>query len=121
MRRPAVARDDLLARLFQWLDTEQGMMSIKAIDDVGAALEEAHLDIGKRRIVWPDGKRLTIDQTVRRIQSKTAIDFNVIESHVLCWLEMRSNQDRPQEKQRKDFGAWITRWIEDHKRGKSET
>jgi hypothetical protein len=40
VRRPTALRDALLARLFQWLDTEEGMTSMKAIDDVAAALQK---------------------------------------------------------------------------------
>ena len=56
MRKPTALRDDVLARLFQWLDAQEGMLSMRAFDDVGAALEGVDLDIEKRRIVWPDGR-----------------------------------------------------------------
>ena len=121
MRKFTVPRDDLLARLFQWLDTEEGMISMKAIDNVAAALEAVDLDVQERRIVWPDGNRLTLDETVRRIQIKTAIDFHVIENYVICWLEMRFEPNDLDEKQMEDFEVQINRWIEDHKREKAES
>ena len=120
MIKLTLPRDDLLARLFQWLDTEEGMISMKAIDDVAAALEGVDLDVEERRIVWPDGKRLTIDQTVKRIQNNTAIDFHVIESSVICWLEMRFEPTGLDERQMEDFKVQINQWIEDHKREKGE-
>jgi hypothetical protein len=103
VRRLTVPRDDRLARLFQWLDTEEGMISMKAMDHVAAALEEGNLDVKERRIVWPHGKRLTIDQTARRIQKKTGMDFHLIKSYVICWLEMRFEPNGPDEKQTEDL------------------
>jgi hypothetical protein len=120
VRKLTLPGDDLLARLFQWLDTEEGMISMKAIDDVAAALEGVDLDIEERRIVWPDGKRLSIDQAVKRIQNKTAIDFHVIESHVICWLEMRFEPNGLDERQMEGFKGRINQWIKDHKREKGE-
>ena len=120
MRKPTALRDDVLAGLFRWLDTQEGMTSMRAFDDVAAVLEGADLDIEKRRIVWPDGKRLTIDQAVRRIQNKTAIDFHVIESHVMCWLEMRFAPNRLEERQMEDLEVQINQWIENHKLEKGE-
>ena len=120
MRKPTVLRDDVLARLFQWLDTQEGMLSMRAFDNVAVALEGVGLDIEKRRIVWPDGKRLTIDQTVKRIQNKTTIDFHIIESHVICWLKMRCEPKGLDEKQMECLEVKINRWIEDHRREKGK-
>ena len=120
MRKLALPRDDLLARLFQWLDTQEGMISMKAIDDVAAALEGVEIDGKERRIVWPDGKRLTIDQAVKRIQNKTSSDLHVIESSVICWLEMRFEPNGLDERQMEDFKVQINQWIKDHEREKGE-
>ena len=79
------------------------MTIMRAFDDVAVALEGVDLDIENRRIVWPDGKRLTIDQTVKRIQNKTAIDFHIIESYVICWLEMHLEPNGLDEKQMERF------------------
>ena len=118
VRRLTVPGDDLLVRLFQWLDTEEGMSSMKAVDHVAAALEGVDLDTKERRIVWPDGRRLTIDQTVRRIQNKIAMDFHLIESHVICWLEMRFEPNALDQKQMEDFEVQINEWIKAHKQEK---
>ena len=89
MRRPTVPGDDLLVSLFQWLDTEEGMTSMKAIDEVAATLEGADLDVESRRIVWPGGKRMTIRQAAKRICSNVDADLQVVQSHLICWMEMR--------------------------------
>jgi hypothetical protein len=116
VRRPTVPGDDLLVSLFQWLDTEEGMTSMRALDEVAVALEGVDLDVEKRRIVWPDGKRLTIDQTARRIRNKTATDLRVVETHLMCWMAMRFEPKGLDRKQMEAFEFRINQWVEDHKR-----
>ena len=116
MRRPTVPGDALLVSLFQWLDTEEGMTSMRALDEVAAALEGVDLDVERRRVVWPDGKRLTIDQTARRIRNKTATELRAIETHVLCWMEMRFEPKGLDRKQTEAFEVRVNQWVEDHKR-----
>ena len=116
MRKPTVLGDDLLVSLFQWLDTEEGMTSMKAIDEVAAALEGVDLDVEKRRIVWPDGKRLTIDQTAKKLLNKIDADFQVVESHVMCWMEMRFEPKGLDRNQMEAFEVQLNQWIQGHKR-----
>ena len=120
MTKLTVPKDERLARLFEWLDTEEGMISAKANENVAEALQGAALDVKERRIVWPDGRRLTIDQTVRRIRKKTVIDFHVIETHVMCWMEMRFAPKGLSRKQMETFEIQLSQWIEDHKRERSK-
>ena len=116
MRKPTVPEDDLLVSLFQWLDTEAGMTSMKAIDEVAAALDGADLDVESRRIVWPRGKRMTIDQTAKKLLNKIDADFQVVESHVMCWMEMRFEPKGLDGKQMEAFEVQLNEWIQDHKR-----
>ena len=88
MKNATAPKDDFLAGFIQWLDTEEGQISMEATDDVAAALEAADLDIQQRRIIWPDRKRLTIAQTAKRIHKYTGTDLEAIKSHVIGWLEM---------------------------------
>ncbi len=121
MRKPTVPGDDRLVSLFQWLDTEEGMTSMKAIDQVAAALEGADLDLEKRRIVWPNGKRLTIEQTTRRIQKKFPADFRFVENHVMCWMEMRFEPKGLDRDQTEAFRVRIGQWLEAHKRSQGHS
>jgi hypothetical protein len=116
VRKPTVPRDDQLARLFRWLDTEEGMLSMKAIDEVAAALEGVELDVEKRRIVWPGGKRLTIEQTARRLQNRISADLRVVESHIMCWMEKRFEPEGLDVRQMEALAAQISRWIKDHRK-----
>ena len=48
----------------EWMDAPEGQQSIEALDLVFAALQHAGVDARQRKIVWADGKRLSIEQSV---------------------------------------------------------
>jgi 23S rRNA G2069 N7-methylase RlmK/C1962 C5-methylase RlmI len=85
-----------------------------ALEAVAAALQGAQVDIEKRRIVWPDGKKLTIDGTAARIQRRSGSDLKAITSHVIGWLEMHFEPTGLDEEQMDLFEANIQEWIEDY-------
>ena len=53
----------------EWMDAPEGQQSIEALDLVFAALEHAGVDAGQRKIVWANGTRLSIEQSVARIHA----------------------------------------------------
>jgi hypothetical protein len=53
----------------EWMDAPEGQQSIQALDQVFDALEHAGIDARHRKIVWADGKRLSIEQSVERIHA----------------------------------------------------
>ena len=68
----------------EWMDAPEGQQSIQALDQVFDALEHAGVDARHRKIVWADGKRLSIE----RIHAKhPGVPRYLIETHVLGWLE----------------------------------
>ena len=81
--------DNLVIEGFlDWMDAPEGQQSIEALDLVFAALEHAGVDAGQRKIVWADGKLLSIEQSAERIHAgHPGVPHNLIETHVLGWLE----------------------------------
>ena len=53
----------------EWMDTPEGQHSIDALDLVFDALEHAGVDARWRKIIWDDGKQLSIKQSVERIHA----------------------------------------------------
>jgi hypothetical protein len=52
-------------------------------------LERAEVDAESRQIIWADGKRLSIAALAPRINEEyTDVPIDLIETHVICWLEM---------------------------------
>ena len=117
MKRPKVGQNDFHEGFSRWLDSEEGQISLEATDDVFGALEDAGVDMEARRIIWPDGDRLTIDHTAQKIHEDTGADIESIKSHILGWLEMGFDPEGLDEEQMELFEEKIDAWIEAFKAG----
>jgi len=114
MKKRPVPHDDFFDGFFQWLGSDKGETSMEAMEAVAAALQGADLDIKERRIIWPDGKRLTIYESAEKIQKQTGTDLQSIKSHIVGWLEMDFEPKGLNEKEMELFEAQINDWIEDY-------
>jgi len=104
--------DDFL----EWMDSSEGQQSIEAHDLVFDALENAGVDAKRRLIVWDDGKRLSIEQSVERIHAghpDTPLDQ--IEIHVVGWLESCAPESCS-ERQLEKLDRLIEPWLDDYER-----
>src|ERR1700729_3877396 len=70
-RRAESAFEDnpVINGFLEWMDAPEGQQSIEALDLVFGALEHAGVDARQRKIVWADGKRLSIEQSAERIHA----------------------------------------------------
>ncbi len=85
--------------------------SEQALFDVLDALEQAAVDARERRIVWPDGARLSIEDTARKIHSDSGAPLDMVQSHVVGWLEMTYEPQGLDEDQMEEFERLIEQWI----------
>jgi hypothetical protein len=87
------------------LESEQALL------DVLDALAEASVDARARKIVWPDGVRLSIEDTARRVHSESGAPLDRVQSHVVGWLEMSYEPEGLDEEQMEEFERLIELWI----------
>jgi len=75
--------------LFEWMDSPRGPLSDEVREDTWQRLEKVDVDAADRKLIWEDGKRLSIDESVQRIRGDYP-DFpaELIETHLIAWLEM---------------------------------
>ena len=100
----------------EWMDAPEGQQSIQALDQVFDALEQAGVDARHRKIVWADGKPLSIEQSVERIHAKhPGVPRYLIETHVLGWLE-NCAPESCSEHQLEELDRLIEPWLDDHER-----
>ena len=72
----------------EWMGLSEGERSVYALDLVFAALDNADVDPKRRKIVWDDGKRLSIEQSAECIHAEHPdVPRDLIETHVVGWLE----------------------------------
>ena len=99
-----------------WMDAPEGQQSIEALDLVFDALAHAGVDARQRRIVWSDGKRLSIEQSAERIRAEhPGVARELIESHVVGWLES-CVPDSYTERQLEELDRLIEPWLDEYER-----
>jgi hypothetical protein len=98
----------------EWMDAPEGQQSIEALDLVFGALEHAGVDARQRKIVWADGKRLSIEQSTDRIHAgHPGVPRHLIETHVLGWLENCAPESYS-ERQLEELDRLIGPWLDDY-------
>ena len=101
----------------EWLGSSEGMESMEAVDCVFNALDGARVDPCARRIIWPDGESLNIDQSVERIKKDSGLSSQVILSHLISWLQMEYTPEGFDEKQMERFENQIDSWVQGYENG----
>ena len=100
----------------EWMDAPGGQQSIEALDLVFGALEHAGVDARQRKIVWADGKRLSIERSTDRIHAgHPGVPRHMIETHVLGWLENCAPESYS-ERQLEELDRLIGPWLDDYER-----
>ena len=98
------------------MDAPEGQQSIEALDLMFAALQRAGVAANQRKIVWADGKRLSIEPSAERIHAgHTGVARDLIETHVLGWLES-CEPEACSERQLEELDRLIEPWLDDYER-----
>jgi hypothetical protein len=98
----------------EWMGSPEGQHSVDALDVVFAALEKADVDARRRKIVWEDGKRLSIPESAERIHTEYPdLPREAIETHVVGWLENFAPQSYS-ERQLDELDRLTERWLDDY-------
>lgn len=73
------------------------------------------VDATHRKLIWDDGKRLSIDESVQRIRGDYP-DFPVelIETHLIAWLEMEFAPKTYSQEQIDELDRLTEAWTNDH-------
>jgi hypothetical protein len=106
-----------LEGLAAWMDSPAGELSSEVLDAVWTLLEKVDVDAKQRKIIWEDGQRLSITESVQRIHAGCP-DFplELIETHLLGWLEMEFVPPNASPEQLDELDRLTESWIEDHER-----
>lgn len=114
MKRTPRPETDFIEGFAQWLESEEGLQSMDALDCVYDALDGASVDIFEKRIIWPDGQRLTIEQSAERIHSEMSLCQHAIINHIVGWLQMEYLPEGLDDEQMEMFESQINAWVEEY-------
>jgi len=102
-----------------WMASPDGEQSMEVMDTVLALLDDVEVDAKARQLIWPDGQRLSIDESVQRIHAAySQFPAAQIEDRLISWLEMGYAPEDYSEQQLDQFDRHTERWIKAHYRGR---
>ncbi len=106
-----------LEDFFDWMGSPEGELSGVVSDAVWMLLEKVDVDAKNRKIIWEDGKGLSITESVQHIHADR-LDFplDLIETHLIGWLEMEFAPPTYSQKQLDELDRLTDKWIKDHER-----
>ena len=101
--------------LFEWMDSPRGKLSDEVREAVWQGLEKVDVGATHRKLIWEDGRRLSIDESVQRIHGDYP-DFSVelIETHLIAWLEMEFAPKTYSKEQLDELDQLTEKWVNDY-------
>jgi hypothetical protein len=100
----------------EWKDSPEGQQSTEVLDLVFDVLGDVEVGARRRKIVWTDGQRLSIEQVVNRIHVENPdMPCDLIEAHVFGWLENCAPESYS-EQQMEEFDRLMEPWLRDYER-----
>ena len=101
--------------LFEWMDSPRGQLSDEVREATWQRLEKVDVDATDRKLIWEDGKRLSIDESVQRIRGDYP-DFPVelTETHLIAWLEMEFAPKSYSREQLDELDRLTEKWVNAH-------
>ncbi len=105
------AADDFL----DWMASPYGQLSSEVLENVWDALKGVGVDAENQKLNWPDGARLSIDESVQRIHGEFA-DFpaDLIEAHLIGWLEQVYEPEEYTPAQMDELDELVGQWVDAH-------
>jgi hypothetical protein len=101
---------------FDW-NSPEGQFNDEVMNAVWAILEKVDVDARKRKLIWPDGQRLSINQSVKRIHNDhPSFPLEWIDSHLTAWLETVFVPQNYSQEQLDEFDRLTDKWVDDHDR-----
>jgi hypothetical protein len=111
-----LAENPFAQEFVDWMDSPEGHSSIEVSDVLWDLMEDVQLDARQRKIIWPEGKGLSIDESVERIH-KLYPDFpsERIASFLTSWIEQYA-PDSYSEERLDELDRLTEEWLDQYER-----
>jgi hypothetical protein len=101
--------------LMEYMSSPRGQLSDEVREVTWQILEEVDVDAADRKLIWGDGNRLSIDESVQRIhQEYPEYPVDLIEARVVSWLEMEFTPEGYSQDQMDELDRLTEAWVDDH-------
>ena len=101
--------------LFEYMDSARGQLADEVREVTWQILAKVEVDAVDRKLIWEDGRRLSIDESVQRIYT-TCQEYPVdlIEGRLISWLEMEFTPKGYSQEQLDEMERLTDEWVDDH-------
>ena len=101
------------------MDSSDGELSDEVRELTWQSLKNVDVDASARTLIWKDGKRLSIDESVQRIHADyPKFPLDLIETQLIGWLEMEFAPESYSQEQLDELDRLTEEWIDDHNGGR---
>ena len=104
----------------EWVDSPEGQLWLDMSDTLEVPLKHVGLDVRQRKFLWPDAKRLDLDQSVRRVRriNQQYPDFpeDKIEEFLIYWIQELYVPEGYSESQMDELERLTEQRAKDHER-----
>lgn len=106
----------LFEDFFDDLDSEQNELALEARYTLCQLLNRADVDAKAREIIWSNGERLSIRQSIQRLsQGCPQYRFEMVELQFVFWL-MEFSPESNSQAQSDEYEALTERWLDEYSR-----
>ena len=101
--------------LSEWIESPRGQLSDEVREAAWQKLEKVDVDATHQKLIWEDGKRLSIDESVKRIYvDYPDFPLELIETHLIAWLEMEFAPESYSREQLDELDQLTEEWVNAH-------
>jgi hypothetical protein len=101
--------------LMEYMSSPRGQLSDEVREVTWQILEEVDVDAADRKLIWDDGKRLSIDESVQRIHREyPEYPVDLIEARLVAWIEMEFAPEAWTQDQMDELDRLTEEWVDDH-------
>lgn len=115
-QEPNIFEDNpFLQGFLEWMVSPRGQLSNEVREVVWEMLDDIDVDAKRRVLIWDDGQCLSIAESVARIsQSYTDYPTDLIETHLIAWLEMNYIPPAYTPQQLDELDVLTDAWVTEH-------
>jgi hypothetical protein len=95
-------------------DDSREAFSEQVLEEVWQRLQDVHLDARRRQFLWPDKNALTFNESAQLLQQQfPSFPRELIETHMIGWIEMEYVPQGYSEEQLDEFERLIEKWVDE--------
>jgi hypothetical protein len=116
-RRHASEDHSFLEDFSEWMGSPEGDQYMEVSETLAELLENVQLDAQHRQFIWPDGKRRSLEQSVRHIRKQhPRFSANTIADALISWVEQGYVPKHLSRKELAELDRLTEQWVDEYER-----